>query len=60
MCVPIAPELLDLDEDGQVLPLNGGHVPDSERRIAELVVDTCPAQALRLIERGSGVPKKWS
>jgi len=53
MCVPIAPELLDLDDDGQVLPLNGGRVPNGQGRIAELVVDTCPAQALRLTERES-------
>ncbi|WP_063052606.1 ferredoxin [Nocardia arthritidis] len=46
MCEALAPDLFRVGEDGIVVPADT--VAPSERELIELVVDSCPVQALRL------------
>ncbi|WP_039801017.1 ferredoxin [Nocardia araoensis] len=45
MCEALAPEVFQVGEDGIVVPADTVGV---ERELLELVVDSCPVQALRL------------
>ncbi|WP_159842946.1 ferredoxin [Nocardia sp. CY41] len=46
MCEALAPDLFRVGADGIVAPVDTGI--SSERDLLELVVDSCPVQALRL------------
>ncbi|WP_063021489.1 ferredoxin [Nocardia niwae] len=46
MCEALAPDLFRVGGDGIVVPADT--VPSSDRDVIELVVDSCPVQALRL------------
>ncbi|MGW4325487.1 ferredoxin [Nocardia sp. NPDC004573] len=46
MCEALAPDLFRVGADGIVAPVDPGI--SSERDLLELVVDSCPVQALRL------------
>ncbi|GAB2459046.1 ferredoxin [Jatrophihabitans fulvus] len=47
LCAISAPEVFDVDEDGYVVSLIDGDVPDSLAESAREGVHVCPAQALR-------------
>lgn len=49
-CKVLAPELIDLDDEGYAVPKNDGLVPDELRDKAQLAVDNCPEFALTLQE----------
>ncbi|MGK8510263.1 ferredoxin [Nocardia asiatica] len=47
MCEALAPDLFRVDDEGIVVP--PGTAAASERELLELVVDSCPVGALRLV-----------
>jgi ferredoxin len=49
-CKVLAPELVDVDDEGYVVIKGDGHVPDGLRAKAQLAVDNCPEFALSLEE----------
>jgi ferredoxin len=50
-CYRLAPDLLDFDEEGYVA-IRGEPIefPEDRRELAEEIVDTCPEQAISLLE----------
>lgn len=49
-CKVLAPELIDLDDEGYAIVKNDGVVPDDLRDKAQLAVDNCPEFALSVEE----------
>ena len=49
-CKVLAPELVDVDDEGYAVIKGDGTVPDDLRAKAQLAVDNCPEFALSLEE----------
>lgn len=49
-CKVLAPELIDVDDEGYAVVKNDGEVPEDLRDKAQLAVDNCPEFALSLEE----------
>jgi ferredoxin len=47
-CVALAPSLFDIDDDGFASAAGDGTVPPAQADRAELAVDNCPEQAIKL------------
>ena len=50
-CKVLAPELVDLDDEGYAVVRGDGEVPPDLRGKAQLAVDNCPEFALSLEDR---------
>jgi ferredoxin len=48
MCLSLIPDLVTLDDEGRAT--TAGEVPATAEEEARLAVDSCPVQALRLVE----------
>ncbi len=48
-CYSLAPELFDSDDEGHSVLLCHGEVPDELAHKAQLAVDNCPEDAIRLV-----------
>lgn len=47
-CMAVAPELFEIDEEGFASAAGDGTVPPELRERAELAVDNCPEEAIRI------------
>lgn len=47
-CIAVAPDLFEIDEEGFASAAGDGIVPWEMREKAELAVDNCPEQAIRI------------
>jgi ferredoxin len=47
-CVALAPSLFDIDDEGFAAATGDGTVPPGQADLAELAVDNCPEQAIKL------------
>jgi ferredoxin len=47
-CIAVAPDLFDIDEEGFASAAGDGTVAPAQRELAELAVDNCPEQAVRI------------
>lgn len=47
-CVATAPDYFDLDDSGKVVVLNA-EFPDKARELVERAVNSCPANALKIV-----------
>ena len=48
-CAVLAPDLVDIDEEGFASPAGDGIVPPEFAEAARLAVDNCPEQAIVLL-----------
>ena len=49
-CYLLAPELFDVDDEGDAVLLVQGDVPEALREKAELAADNCPEYAITLVD----------
>jgi ferredoxin len=47
-CMALAPSLFDIDDEGLASAAGDGTVPPGRADLAELAVDNCPEQAIKL------------
>jgi ferredoxin len=47
-CIAVAPDLFDIDDEGFASAAGDGTVPVDAAGLAQLAVDNCPEQAIRL------------